>query len=760
MNKQMRKWTLTRRLSITVAVFFVAIATIIVTASYWFYRNSATDNYGEMAASIATSVAGGIDAQALTYAMALDYENDFHAQVQRTLNHVKDARDKIAFIYVIVPYNNEFFRYFADGQRTGEDASFLSDFGDIETDPEVYGEEVWHALRNREIVFTSSYDAGDYGRLISGFAPILDDSGSAVAIVGVDFSVEHVGMTAMRFLGSMLWVTILLVIIFAFIISYMLSASLKKALNRIVKFDPYFTNGVKRFETRETDSGEQKDQIAILYFNFAELVNTFSALFVDMAMIVEEHKKGNYDVRIDENKYRGGHLELVKKMNEMVEMYANDFIEVLGSVKAFGEGDFEKATPHFDEGWVWVAEAIDTLKLKFKNITTEVGEIVQHAAHGDFNYRIDTTKFKGEWSSLTAELNKLMNEVKVPLEEIEDNIRLLSIGDFSMLEMPMEGTFDQVKKAMNISNTNAYDYVEEISEVLSAMAEGDLTKTFHKDYVGAYAPIKSAALKIIEVMNQNMKALTDTAEYIAENAQVLQGNTTSLAEGIGQQASVIDNIINNINTSAGNIEQTGRASTEKANKADTLAKKSNDYAKQGNEEMKTMIHSMDGIKESSDNISKIIKVIEDIAFQTNLLALNASVEAARAGEHGAGFSVVASEVRDLAQRSSLAAKETTALIEDSLDKVESGTEVAQSTAKSLDTIVSSADDVSMLISEIATMTQEQTSTIGGIVNGLKEIATLSESTAAASEESASMAQEFSKQADTLKEMVAFYKLKR
>jgi methyl-accepting chemotaxis protein len=232
-------------------------------------------------------------------------------------------------------------------------------------------------------------------------------------------------------------------------------------------------------------------------------------------------------------------------------------------------------------------------------------------------------------------------------------------------------------------------------------------------------------------------------------------SSIALSQGATQQASAIEQLTCSIEEIAAKTKH----NANNANKAKEISGMVKDSGEKGNAQMKEMLKAMDEIKVSSNNISKIIKVIDDIAFQTNILALNAAVEAARAGQQGKGFAVVAEEVRNLASRSANAAKETAILIESSIKKVEDGIKITNLNAESLSNIVEGVTKVTQLVIDIASSSDEQAIGVDEINKGITQIADVVQTTSATSEETAAASEELSGQAQMLKQQVETFKLK-
>jgi len=289
--------------------------------------------------------------------------------------------------------------------------------------------------------------------------------------------------------------------------------------------------------------------------------------------------------------------------------------------------------------------------------------------------------------------------------------------------------------------------------LVEKVADGDLTVDVpirsEKDLLGRKLS------EMVEKINSMMLNISFASEQVTAGSKQISDSGMKLSQGATEQASSIEELTASISEIAAQT----RKNADTANQANNMAEVVKTNALNGDEHMHEMLKAMNDINESSSNISKIIKVIDEIAFQTNILSLNAAVEAARAGEHGKGFAVVAEEVRNLAGQSSNAAKETTVLIEDSIKKVKDGTKIAEETAVALDKIVEGIESVSDLISEINYASTEQAAAIEQINQGVLQVSAVVQDNSATAEESAAAGEELSGQAEMQKEQVRRFKVK-
>jgi methyl-accepting chemotaxis protein len=289
-----------------------------------------------------------------------------------------------------------------------------------------------------------------------------------------------------------------------------------------------------------------------------------------------------------------------------------------------------------------------------------------------------------------------------------------------------------------------------------AIAGGDLTTPImilNNDEIGQVA---SSFEKMRQSMQEAMSEISVAASQVASGAKNVSDASVALSQGAAEQASSVEEL----SASLEEISSQTASNADSAKQADELTQKACGQARQGDEDMQAMLAAMEAINVSSANISKIIKVIDEIAFQTNILALNAAVEAARAGQHGKGFAVVAEEVRNLAARSAKAAKETTDMIEDSIHKVDDGRAIASKTAEALQVISSHVTEVTQLVGGIAKASQEQKLSLEQINQGVSQVSQVVQGNSATSEETASASEELSAQANRLQETAGQFSLGR
>ena len=318
-------------------------------------------------------------------------------------------------------------------------------------------------------------------------------------------------------------------------------------------------------------------------------------------------------------------------------------------------------------------------------------------------------------------------------------------------------TKDELGELANIfKNTSNVlsSYIEEISDVLQHISEGDLQVTVEGDYVGDFTAIKDALLTIISSLNETFSHIRTASDQVASGSQEVANGSQALSQGATEQASSIEELSATITE----ISEQVNLTSENAENANIQIASVGSQIETSNSQMQQMLVAMNEISDSSNQIAKIIKTIEDIAFQTNILALNAAVEAARAGQAGKGFAVVADEVRNLASKSAEAATNTTALIEHSIKSVENGTSIADETAQSLTSVVAGAQEVISLIDKISIASKEQATSINQVTLGVDQIAAVVQTNSATAEESAAASEELSSQASMLQEEVSKFKI--
>ncbi len=348
--------------------------------------------------------------------------------------------------------------------------------------------------------------------------------------------------------------------------------------------------------------------------------------------------------------------------------------------------------------------------------------------------------------------------IKTPISEIEKAAIKMAEGDLDV-EISYTSRDElgvlaaQVRRLIHKLQV----IIDDENKFLAKMAAGDFTvdSVCEEEYTGGFQPLLVSFRGIAQKLNDTMTQISQSASQVASGSEQVSNGAQALSQGATQQASSVQELAATISEISDKVNQ----NADNARQANATAAGVNAEMNVSNQKMREMIEAMGDITNCSNEIGKIIKTIEDIAFQTNILALNAAVEAARAGTAGKGFAVVADEVRNLASKSAEASKNTSVLIENSLKAVENGTQIADETAQSLLQAVNDVNEMAGIIEQISEASSNQAASISQITMGIDQISSVVQTNSATAEESAAASEELSSQSQLMKSLVGRFKLK-
>ena len=352
----------------------------------------------------------------------------------------------------------------------------------------------------------------------------------------------------------------------------------------------------------------------------------------------------------------------------------------------------------------------------------------------------------------------LIKKALNPLQGIALAGKAVAEGNFDVkVSYDRQDEIGDLAAAIQSVMQHVQEIISDLSDKLSELAKGNFRVSLEnaEQYPGAYLPLLNSLQEISNDLNKTMAEIKTSAREVNAGAEQVSSGAQGLSQGATEQASSIEELSATVNDISEHIKRTA----ENTRLANTEAQNAGKEVSHSDKQMQQMKAAMENINQKSGEISKIIKTIDDIAFQTNILALNAAIEAARAGVAGKGFAVVADEVGNLAQKSANAAKDTTMLIEETLQAVEQGTVLADSTAESLQRVVTGASKVTELVNQIAEASVEQSRAVEQVSTGIDQISSVVQSNTATAEESAAASEELSGQANILNELVGRFQLK-
>ena len=534
-----------------------------------------------------------------------------------------------------------------------------------------------------------------------------------------------------------------------------------------------------------------------------EVQKSLRIIVTEIKDLVEHQKQGQINARGDVKNLQGAYKEVIDGLNEALDVLTAPLKETILILNEYADGNLEHELRKLPGDLMQLTEAINTIRTNLNRLVEESVRLTREAKVGNLSYRGDTSRFQGGYQAILSGFNEAMDAIIRPLNESARAMALIARGEIpELISNEYPGDFNKLKESINqcitainnlIVDSNALiegalqgkldlrvddskhqgDFrkivsgfnetldaltfpMNEILAALERISEGDLTVEITGEHQGDLGRMKNALNKTLKALNKIMANIAESVDQIRNGAHQVADSSQAVSQGATEQAGSLEETTVSIEEIASQAKQ----NAEHAQTANQISKEASQAAEAGNQQMERMLDAMQEINNSSNQIAKIIKVIDEIAFQTNLLSLNAAVEAARAGVHGKGFAVVAEEVRNLAQRSAKAAKETEKLIEGSVEKIRVGADIADQTAHALESIISNITKVNDLMDEIASASAEQVEGIEQISQALKQVDDVTQANAASAEQSASAAEELSGQALNLQKLVGRFRLTR
>lgn len=419
-------------------------------------------------------------------------------------------------------------------------------------------------------------------------------------------------------------------------------------------------------------------------------------------------------------------------------------------------------------------EAYEVMKSSYIPILNQMSDLLQQIADVAAQNAQDMVK-EGEYAQTSALIVILLimmlsivsaalfgiyisNSIRKPVKEIEDAAQQLANGQLDDVHVSYTSRDELGRMSDSIRDLISYQktIIEDISDILGDMSEGNfkVQSNVKEYYMGHYDRILVSMRGLRDKLSNTLRQISQSARQVADGSEQISSGAQLLAIGAEEQACSVEKLAVAVNE----ISEQVRETKENADEARDQTDRAGAQVSESNQQMQEMIRAMNIISAKSNEIYKIVKTIEDIAFQTNILALNASVEAARVGELGAGFAVVAREIRSLADKTSLASKNTTALIKESVSAVKNGEKVARATADSLLQVDKCTKQVVLVVDRIASATKNQNESISNITAEVSQVSYVVQNNASTSEELAAASEELSTQAQILGNMIGQFNL--
>ena len=533
------------------------------------------------------------------------------------------------------------------------------------------------------------------------------------------------------------------------------------------------------------------------------LKSNIGALVADANVLAKAAVDGRLATRADATKHQGDYRKIVEGVNNTLDAVIGPLNVAANYVDQIAKGAIPpKIADTYNGDFNILKNNLNTCVDAINTLVADANMLSVAAVEGKLATRADATKHQGDYRRIVEGVNNTLDAVIGPLNVAANYVDQISKGaipakitdtyngDFNVLKNNLNTCVDAVNALVADANMLAMAAVEgrlatradaskhqgdfrkivqgvndtldavitplnNIKEVIDALGRNDMSVSLKGEYRGDFLALKEAFERALMEINGTLHQIVDAVEQVGQSAEQLRAASQNMASTSQEQSSSVEEVTSSVEETDTQV----KANTDAANTANQLVMGTSQAANAGQTKMGAMTTAMNEINASAQNIAKIIKVIDEIAFQTNLLALNAAVEAARAGQHGRGFAVVAQEVRNLAGRSAKAARETAELIENSVKQVAGGVGIAKETSEALDQIVGNVVKVKDLVGEIASASAEQARGVTQINVAMNQVAKAAQEGSQQSEELAASSGELANLADRMREGVRRFKLR-